>query len=249
MPASALLIGVKETTFGGGRFAPLRAVGRDLARVRSFLGGRGYELFTPRDLRAADVASQLERLVDATGPSDELVVYFTGHGYRYKDDDGDEADGWDEALVCSDDALSDDWFRDLWRRARPGARFIVIIDACHSASAVLGVDVSSTSPGPPAEIAIASPRGYSRLVLAACRDEEVAFQAGRGDDGGGVVTTEMLRALRSDPAIVYRRLWPKVATDVRSRYPESSVGMPTMVFTGPDSALLDDVAFGARPKP
>ena len=46
----------------------------------------------------------------------------------------------DETFVCADRALRDDWFRDgLWPLVRAGARFVVVVDACHSDTMILGL--------------------------------------------------------------------------------------------------------------
>jgi uncharacterized caspase-like protein len=41
-------------------------------------------------------------LVDGTGPGDQAILYFAGHGYFSEDDSGDEADGLDEAIIPAD---------------------------------------------------------------------------------------------------------------------------------------------------
>ena len=86
-----------------------------------------------------------EWLVEGTRANSRAVLYFAGHGYRQKDDDGDETDGLDEVLVPHDSRLisadsepmqvsnliSDDEIRTLFDGLRDRHAF-VIVDACHS---------------------------------------------------------------------------------------------------------------------
>ena len=89
-----------------------------LKRVASLQGPEA----TAMGMRAA-----LTGLLRSVSPGDVVQIYFSGHGARIMDDDGDEADGYDEALAgwdapapgrsVSDLALADRYLRDdeLWR--------------------------------------------------------------------------------------------------------------------------------------
>jgi hypothetical protein len=244
--ARALLIGVGETSFLSGQLPALPGVADDVRAVSQQLAKADIEVHTPTardDVTAAGVARLLAELVDRTKAGDLAVMYLSGHGYRYRDASGDETDGWDEAFVCSDGPLEDDWFRaQLWPRARAGARFVAIVDACHSSSAVLGLRVDDR-PVAALTTRIPDSPGYYRIVLAACRDYETTIDVGRSDDGGGVATREMIALLREQRSLTYRSLWQQVAKNVRDRYPSRRVGTPRMDSFGPDDSLLDAIPF------
>src|SRR3954463_9285877 len=125
MAGRALVVGVPHTTFGGSAFPPLAGVADDVAAVTALLEARGFSVtrLGPEPAPHVDeVASCLASFVDGVAPGDLGVVYLAGHGYRTPDTSGDEEDHWDEAFVCGDRAIPDDWFREqLWVRARPGA--------------------------------------------------------------------------------------------------------------------------------
>ncbi len=161
--------------------------------MTALLESRGFTVAVPRtpeELTADSIAASLVRLVDETRAGDLSVIYLSGHGYRYPDTDLDEADGWDESFVCADRPIPDDWFRrQLWPRARSGGQFVTVVDACHSDSITLGLRTENKQ----VPFAPLVDRGYYRLVLSACRDEEVAKDLGGGLGGGGVVTTQMPR--------------------------------------------------------
>lgn len=63
---------------------------------------------------------------------DILFVSFSGHGTNFKDLNGDEEDGYDEALVFYDRVVLDDELQLLWANFRPGVRILFIADACNS---------------------------------------------------------------------------------------------------------------------
>lgn len=87
------------------------------------------------------------------------VFHFTGHGQQIRDDDGDELDGLDEALVPFDSPLQfrkgiyegenllrDDELGSLMQRLRrklgKKGQVLVILDSCHSGTGTRGLSVA-----------------------------------------------------------------------------------------------------------
>ena len=94
-------------------------------------------------------------LTDACKPGDLAIFHFSGHGQQIPDDDGDEPDGLDEALVPYDSPkfykeginegqylLRDDDLATALNAVRmklgPKGQLFVSMDACHSGSATRG---------------------------------------------------------------------------------------------------------------
>jgi len=78
-------------------------------------------------------------IVDKTGKNDIAVITYSGHGTWVPDQDGDEADGRDEALCPHDmndngDVLTDDELYEIFGSRKRGARIIFVSDSCHSGS-------------------------------------------------------------------------------------------------------------------
>ncbi len=238
-----LVIGIPSSTFGGDDFPDLPGVDYDVAQVKRLLRDRGFDLVAAEGTgtTAIDVANSLASYVDTSEPGDTNVIYFAGHGYRTEDTSGDEDDGWDESIVCSDMPIIDDWFRDdLWPRAPTGSMFVVIVDACHSNTSTLQLKADDS---PPVAPPVTQARGFYRLSLAACRDEEVTKERVKWDRGAGIVTSELLDVLAKRPSASYRDVWSEVATYVRDRYAHTGVGTPQLDYQGPDDALLNAPAF------
>lgn len=242
--ARALVVGVAETTFGNGKLPPLPGARSDAISVGKVLSQRGFTVavHTERpEVRQACVGRAIASLVTETHEGDLSVIYLAGHGYRIRNTTGTERDGWDEAFVCGDGAILDDWFRDeLWPAANPGARFVVVVDACHSESITLGLRADDIPPVPPPVLVVST---YYRLTLAACRDEEIALSAAREDGGDGVVTSALVDRLLLGGDATYEAIWQAVATSVRDRYAHKRVGTPQLDSYGPDFKLQHSAAF------
>jgi hypothetical protein len=77
-------------------------------------------------------------LVQGCSYGDSLVFHFSGLGAQIPDDDGDELDGFDEALCPMDSfqkgpILDDEINETIVRPLVPGAKLHAVVDACHSA--------------------------------------------------------------------------------------------------------------------
>lgn len=86
----------------------------------------------------ANVKAQMQWLAKDVGAKDRVFFYFSGHGTQVPDQNGDEADGLDEAMVLHDiDGKSynglyiDDDFGVALKKI-PSQNIVVMVDACHS---------------------------------------------------------------------------------------------------------------------
>ena len=88
---------------------------------------------------------------------DIVYFHFSGHGQQITDLDGDEEDGWDEAMIpydamskynangykgenhLVDDELNE-WLRDILKKIGNTGKILVVLDACHSGGASRGED-------------------------------------------------------------------------------------------------------------
>jgi hypothetical protein len=168
------------------------------------------EQATTESFRAAFQRS----LVDRARPGDLAVVYFSGHGSRAPDANGDEPDGWDETLLFHDARtgdvhdLLDDEVNDLLARLHARTPNIVFIsDSCHSGTVTRGEGAGTfaarfeppegldraTAPGPtggaPGRWAPAGLPGI--VVFSAASDGTTALE----QDGRGVFTDALIQAL------------------------------------------------------
>jgi len=139
-------------------------------------------------------------LVRGVHPEDRVLFYFSGHGSQVEDENGDESDGADEALLPFDaaavekslkGAFLDDEFNLLLARV-PAREILVFLDACHSGTAtralvrtgdtivpkVFEYEGMHTATGNFAVEETAANENY--IALSACRDDEEALASGKG---------------------------------------------------------------------
>lgn len=140
----ALLIGA--TSYEKSLFN-LSGIDKDLVTMTQFSKLLGYQDQQIRVLEGADVTEQnVQREFDTflskdVGPTDSILIYYSGHGVQIRDTNEDEDDGRDEALTMYDLALektggysgiiTDDQLQ-LMLNKLPSRNIMLVVDACHS---------------------------------------------------------------------------------------------------------------------
>lgn len=129
----ALLVGVGNYENPS---ANLVGIDLDLAmaqQIAQHLGVKKAQIKILQDDKATVEAMRkhLQWLAKNTKPSDRIMIYFSGHGSQVADENGDEADGFDETLYLHNGHLIDDEFATLLNQI-PSQNIVVMIDACHS---------------------------------------------------------------------------------------------------------------------
>lgn len=110
------------------------------------------------DATHANIEKALADLAERAGPDDAVVVYYSGHGSQVPDLDGDEGDGWDEAISPADPLppvvtteeemnrlITDDRLAQLLSAFRT-SNVTVIFDSCHSGTALRGAEEQTPPP-------------------------------------------------------------------------------------------------------
>ena len=87
----------------------------------------------------ANIAAAYRNLVKTAKDGDVVYLHYSGHGVKLADDDGDEADGFDECLVPLDFQTKgiirdDDLLKILVKPMAEGVFVTSIMDCCHSGS-------------------------------------------------------------------------------------------------------------------
>lgn len=111
----------------------------------------------------SNIRKALETLISQSKENDVVVFHFSGHGQQLTDINGDELDGFDEALIPYDalkqasgsykgeNHLIDDELNEFLNRLRKkvgsGGDVIFILDACHSGTATRGQTENGTIRG------------------------------------------------------------------------------------------------------
>lgn len=187
MTGRALVVAVPQPCLG---LAELPGTRYDAADMSNLLGTRGFAEIRLHDdgVTRQQFIEELKWLRNATVADDLAVVYFAGHGYQVRDTSGDEPDGQDECLVCSDEVLNNDWFRgEYWPHTGEGSWWVTCADTCFAANVfrVAAVDydeeTATADPVVPAMKLLPTPSGAARIWLSAVGEEENAFEITSAD--------------------------------------------------------------------
>lgn len=200
--------------------------------------------------RLVDKDATKQGIVDAfrthlgpAGPADTVVFYFSGHGSRTKDRDGDEKkDDQDETLVTWDSGrkgnkpnrdLTDDELRTLLGELK-AKHIAVILDSCHSGSGTRGDGLArlesdddrpvqrikglkvAPPPTPDDEDFIGD---TSVVAIYAARSTQLAYEHEYDGQWVGALTYHLDRTLRDhSDGLTYRELMYAVREGVRGDF-------------------------------
>jgi hypothetical protein len=207
----ALLIGVDRYPFLPEKWQ-LEGCVHDVQALAGLLRGRFG--FAPEDVRLLEneaatqegIRSALDALRGRVGPGEPVVLAYSGHGSRLRDEDADEPDGWDETIVPADSGRGEHPSRDIrddeihaWLLALSEAtsRITLVFDSCFSGGITrdsFAARVRGLPPDPRPATAARTVRGARRrdasrkgasgwlpwsdryVLLAACRHDESAHE-------------------------------------------------------------------------
>ena len=216
MATRALLVGINDYPD-----APLRGCRNDALDLGHRLVARGAQTTTLLDSDAtkANIKDVLEDLVFSSRMGDHIIWGFSGHGTYLFDHSGDESDQRDEALVAYDyldgGLIVDDEIHEISVKRKRGVRFTTIADACHVGTITRFApnskpygDAKFLSPLTFLEGAertrVLQTRGLpsirprnntSTILMAACKETQVAYDAEFNGRPNGAFTRALLDAL------------------------------------------------------
>ena len=125
----------------------------DVRLLRGTLQKQGFRITTLTNAQAtaSHIRRALKRLCQQAAKGDMVVIHFSGHGQPFEDLSGDEADGWDEAIVPYDakkcysrtytgrchiiDDELEHYINNLRTTVGPRGFVYVVLDACHMGGA------------------------------------------------------------------------------------------------------------------
>lgn len=208
----ALLVGISDYSSrrqSATRWHDLHGA-EDVQAMAKALTDKGYALDILTDGQATrrKFLSALEKLAATVSPGARVVIYFSGHGGRIADDNGDEPDGKDEALILAaeseqskdeanlirDDELgrSIEQIRmQLMRTGKVDGEVVALIDSCYSGTVTRGLDGIISRGRPPlasrikgaASSAIKIAKPESALDWGTLREDGViVMTAGQSDE-------------------------------------------------------------------
>jgi hypothetical protein len=199
-----LFIGINQ--YQSTRIHGLKASAKDALEMADVMKRRGKLddsiVLTNEQATLTNIEEAIRRRIPAeTHPGDTVIIYWSGHGGRVADDNGDEKDGYDEYLVPYDGDLRDvdstrrtmlvdDTFG-RWMQELDGRKILLLLDTCYSAGQATQAKGMSQEVEPlpgttfdffDGELNRAKDVGQSELaMLASSEPSQVSFERKEGD--------------------------------------------------------------------
>lgn len=210
--------------------------------------------------KRADIVRELEALTQAAGPSDVVVVHFSGYGSQVPGDPG-EIDGLDETLVPFDGKLggagelTDDEMNGFMSAiAKRTPNVTLILDVCFGGRASADeatMRCIGSRGNSQATRGMKSFTGAERFpfkqrsdytLIIASQTGQPAYEVNYATGRHGAFTYEIVSAMINEPgAVSWGQLSRRVAANVTARFPAQE---PVWEIAGPSGPMLHDV--GAR---
>ncbi|KAG8473440.1 hypothetical protein CXB51_035614 [Gossypium anomalum] len=170
----------------------------------------------------ANIESSLKWLVKDCRSGDSLVFYYSGHGLRQPDFEGDEIDGFDET-ICPVDFLKEgmivdnDIYATIVQPLTEGVRLHAIVDACHSGT-ILDLEhyydnnEQRWKDNKPPSGARKQTSGGKAYCISACEDDQVAADttAFSSKTMNGALTYILIEVVKADRYVTYGDLLKRI---------------------------------------
>lgn len=227
----AVLIGLNYT----GTTAALKGCINDATRMKETLEKKylyqNVTIFTDQNLSEDNnILEILEKLVT----SDEKTLFFqySGHGMQIQDNNGDEADGKDEALysVC-DTIVRDDDINERIRKVKKDVTMIIVVDACHSGTVV---DLPYQLVGNEVKKVNNTEIVGDIVYISGCKDTQTSADISSAFTAYGAMSNALQKVITElSPSTTWRVLIDKLNKELRkerqSQIPQLCVSKPELV--------------------
>ena len=136
-----------------------------------------------------NIIAAFKALIKNAKPGDTLFFHYSGHGTSVPDEDGDEADGMDEALYAADGKeIIDDELKRMIDKLPLGVKLFCLMDCCHSGSILdLTNNLDKEESTRPYEKA----HGYVAMI-SGCQDDQTSADAVVNKKPQGAMTAAFL---------------------------------------------------------
>ncbi|OAY45109.1 metacaspase-1 isoform X2 [Manihot esculenta] len=171
-----------------------------------------------------NIQNGMKWLMDDCHAGDSLVFFFSGHGLRQPDFEGDERDGFDET-ICPVDYIEkgmifdNEIYNTIVRPLPKGVTLHGIVDACHSGtvldlSYVYNRDTNTWIDNSPPSGAKKDTSGGLAITITACRDDQMAADTDAFSKAdmkmSGALTHTLTSHVNKGQEITYRELLDRI---------------------------------------
>ena len=128
----ALLFGINDYP---GSNADLRGCVNDVELAERRLWGFQIRKFTDKQVTVENFVNQVRYAILNSVVGDTVYIHYSGHGTYVEDKNGDEIDGYDEALYLYNGVLIDDTLNAILQLIPEGVLVVLALDSCFSGGA------------------------------------------------------------------------------------------------------------------
>jgi len=228
----ALLFGINDYSGGDN---DLNGCLNDLELAQSRLDGFQIRKFKDSEVTKKRFKNELQYALDNAETGDIIYVHYSGHGTYVPDKNGDEIDGYDEALYLYDGELIDDETGEILQTVKDGVSVVLLLDSCFSGTATrIKGKVRFMPPSEPKEAHKRIKRIFHEdmkwIVISGCGENQTSADAYINGKYQGAFTYFAMSTLLT--SYTYRQWHSKIREFLPSRTFEQA---PTL--EGPDEML------------
>lgn len=156
---------------------------------------------------SVNIRASLKELLTASKQGDVFAFTYSGHGTSVYDENGDEMDGYDEALYVYDGILLDDELQEIFALTPKGVHVVVVADSCFSGTITRAMVVNTAKRryvrthntfGIKRRKSLLQKAEMVEVVLTGCSDDEYSYDAIIGGQFNGAFSYHALSCLKSD---------------------------------------------------
>lgn len=198
MPAIVIGLNYKGTKY------ELSSCDKDAEFWSSYLTSTGRvkssEIHVFNDITKQELQLRFASITADLTAKDTMWLTFSGHGTYVKDNNKDEKDGRDEAIVLSDFSIlkDDELVLMIGPLLQRGVTVMMVIDSCHSGT-IADLPYYAVERNPRVLKRADTTKTYdgNALVISACNDSQLAAEY----TTGGALTSAMRLFLEQDPDV------------------------------------------------
>lgn len=215
-----------------------------------YFGFDEIHLLTDAAATPSGLQSAISRVAERAVAGDLVAITYSGHGTQVPDTDGDEPDGYDEAIVLYGQVYNDDAIHGDLSVFSPDIKVVLVSDSCHSGTVTRGLPVEMLAgpdkahpmlprtasvgdiwrPGGAGSAcrclhhrfgASRGPADASRILLAGCKASETSMDAWLAHAYHGALTYHAVRLLQEDQHMTWREFGVRLAPCVARTSPQT----------------------------
>jgi hypothetical protein len=170
-----------------------------------------YQIVKMKDSECTVVAvkNKIIDIIHTLKSGDNFIIHYSGHGTQIPDKNGDEVDGYDEALYLYDGPLVDDDLGYILTNLSDGVTCLVLLDSCFSGTATrrLGqlklryFKLFDIEPHVQKRRAITKDKGMKWCVISGCSENQTSADAFINGRYNGAFTYFLLKAHKEGMSI------------------------------------------------